>query len=134
MSSQLLALASSRLKNHLRAAPVNVFWNIWASNFSVAPRGCMALIYIFKWDFRQPVLLNLSKVGILNLGGNLTSGKSEWLVVHEVLHLASSLDHLFHLIYHLVDFLLALHGWRIMVSLVLLLANLKVSKLLATLN
>ena len=37
----------------------------------------MAFIYIFKWDFGQPVLLNLSKVGILNLGGNLTSRKSK---------------------------------------------------------
>ena len=50
MSSQRLALASSRLRNHLRVALVRVFWNIWASSSSIAPRGCMALIYIFKWD------------------------------------------------------------------------------------
>ena len=37
----------------------------------------MALIYIFKWDFGQLVPSNLSKVCILNLGGNLTLGKSE---------------------------------------------------------
>ena len=77
MSSQLLALASSRLRNYLRVAPVKVFWNIWASSSLVAPKGCMALMYIFKWDFGQPIPSNLSKVGILNLGGNLTSRKSE---------------------------------------------------------
>ena len=77
MSSQLFALESSRLRNHLRVALVRVFWNIWASSTSVAPRGCMALIYIFKWDFGQLIPSNLSKVGILKLGGNLTLGKSE---------------------------------------------------------
>ena len=45
------------------------------SSSLVALRGCLALIYIFKWDFGQPVLSNLSKVGILNLEGNLTSKK-----------------------------------------------------------
>ena len=47
-SSQLLAFASSRFKNHLKAAPVSVFWNIWVSTSSVVPRGCIALIYIFR--------------------------------------------------------------------------------------
>ena len=51
MSSQFLALASSRLRNYLKVAPVSVFWNIWASTSSVAPKGCIALIYIFRWDF-----------------------------------------------------------------------------------
>ena len=52
MLSQLLALALSKLRNHLRAAPVKVFWNISTKSSSVAPRGYMALMYFFKWDFR----------------------------------------------------------------------------------
>ena len=110
MSFQLLALVSSRLRNHLRATPVRVFWNIWVSNSSIAPRGCMALIYILKRDFGQLVPTNLSKVCILKLGGNHIGEKWELLVVYEVFHLASSLDRLFHLVYPLVDLLLSLHG------------------------
>ena len=77
MASQFIALALSRLRNHLRTTPVSVFWNIWASTSSVTPKGCIAFIYIFIWDFGQPVPSNLFKVGILNLGGNLALGKSE---------------------------------------------------------
>ena len=77
MSSQFLALLSSTLRNHLRVAPVKVFWNICTNISSVAPRGYIALIYIFRWDLGQPVPSNLSKTGILNFEGNLTSRKRE---------------------------------------------------------
>ena len=77
MSSQLLALASSRLRNHLRATPVSVFWNIWVNTSSVVPKGYISFINIFRWDFGQPVPSNLSRVGNLNLGGNLALGNRE---------------------------------------------------------
>ena len=77
MSSQLLTLTSSRLRNHLRAATVSVFWNIWASTSSIMPRGYIALIYIFRWDFGQLIPSNLFRFGILNLGGNLALGNRE---------------------------------------------------------
>jgi len=50
MSSQFLALLSSMLRNHLRAALVKVFWNICTNISLVAPRGYIALMYIFRWD------------------------------------------------------------------------------------
>ena len=80
MSSQFLALLSSTLRNHLRTAPVKVFWNICTNISSIAPTGYIALMYIFRWDLGQPVPLNLSKTGILNFGGNLTSRnrESDW--------------------------------------------------------
>ena len=90
----------------------------------------MALIYIFKWDFGQPVLSNLSKVGILNLGGSLTSRKSEsdWKSIRSsilrALLIISSILFIF------VDLLLTLHGWQIMVSLVFLLVTTQTLKLL----
>ena len=77
MSSQLLTLTSSRLRNHLRAATVSVFWNTWASTSSIMPRGYIALIYIFRWDFGQLIPSNLFRFGILNLGGNLALGNRE---------------------------------------------------------
>ena len=54
-----------------------MFWNIWAKSSSVAPKGWKALVYIFKWALGQPVPSNLSKLGILNLGGALTCRKRE---------------------------------------------------------
>ena len=74
---QVSSVLFSMLKNHLRTTLVKVFWNICANISSVAPRGCTALMYIFRWDLGQPVPLNLSKTYILNFGGNLTSGKRE---------------------------------------------------------
>ena len=65
------------LWNHLRAAPVKVFWNICANISSLAPKGYIALMYIFRRDLGQPVPSNFSKTGILNFGVNLMSGKRE---------------------------------------------------------
>ena len=53
------------------------FGSIMASTSLVAPRGYIALIYIFRWDFRQLVPSNLFRVGFLNLGGNLALGNRE---------------------------------------------------------
>ena len=130
--STYVFLVSSFIIFHVKepseAAPVKVFWNICANISFVAPKGCIALMYIFKWDLGQLVPSSLSKTGILNFGGSLTFGKREreWLLIHEIIHPMCSLDHFLHLAHLLINLLLTLRDRGSPISLVSFLTTLQI--------
>ena len=97
-----------------------VFWNIWASKAAwpsytsskgtLGSHSCQTCPRLASWIWEA-----ISHQGKARVIG------SPWGLPSYV--------HLFHLVHPFIDLFLTLHGWRIMVNLVLLLATLQVLKL-----